>query len=89
MLKFLYVLTSESSRWDTLPPVWDVRRARFLGPEEEPSPGWGRKRIDRGVGSLTDVDHTSEIDVAGIVFTIREEQNDISAGGVIRFPELI
>ena len=52
--------------------------------------GWlGAKSIDGGVGSLTDVDHTSEIDVAGIVFTIREEQNDISAGGVIRFPELI
>ena len=68
-----------------------------LGRQESKVPGargrafsWlGAKRIDRGVGSLTDVDHTSEIDVAGIVFTIREEQNDISAGGVIRFPELI
>ena len=38
---------------------------------------------------LAYLDHTSEIDVAGIVFTIREEQNDIPAGGVIRFPELI
>ena len=42
------------------------------------------KRVDCSIGTLTDVDDAFEVHVAGIVFTIGEEQDKISGGGMIR-----
>ena len=47
------------------------------------------KRVDCSIATLTDVDDAFEIHVAGVIFTIGEEQDEISGGGMTRFAELV
>src|ERR1700719_136585 len=62
------------------PPRWCAGRCRFQ---------LRAKGVDGRVGALTHVNGLLDISVAGVIFAIREEQDKVSAAGVIDFAKLV